>query len=105
LAKYYLKFFADKAGKPVKMTDEFLNLLKRHQWKGNIRELKNIIERAVILADDSPYPRIPCHPNSTPISTAARSICKASKNNTLARYWPTPKAIKPKPRSLLGHRA
>jgi two-component system NtrC family response regulator len=52
LAKYYLKQFADKAGKAVKMTDEFLNLLNKHQWKGNIRELKNIIERAVILADD-----------------------------------------------------
>lgn len=56
LAKYYLKQFADKAGKPVKMTDEFLALLNKHQWKGNIRELKNIIERAVILADNSLTP-------------------------------------------------
>jgi two-component system NtrC family response regulator len=56
LAKYYLKFFADKAARSVKMSDEFLNLLKRHQWKGNIRELKNVIERSVILADDSLTP-------------------------------------------------
>ncbi|MFA6088143.1 sigma-54-dependent transcriptional regulator, partial [Mucilaginibacter sp.] len=53
LAKYYLKFFADKAGKVVSMPHEFLNLLERHQWKGNIRELKNVMERAVILADDT----------------------------------------------------
>jgi two-component system NtrC family response regulator len=53
LAKYYLKFFADKAGKVVNMPHEFLNLLERHQWKGNIRELKNVMERAVILADDT----------------------------------------------------
>jgi len=52
LAKFYLKQFADKAGKAVKVTDEFLSLLNKHQWKGNIRELKNIIERAVILADN-----------------------------------------------------
>ncbi len=52
LAKYYLKFFNGNTGKAVKMTDEFAGLLKRHDWKGNIRELKNIIERAVILADD-----------------------------------------------------
>lgn len=52
LAKYYLKFFTDKAGRALKMTDEFLTLLKRHQWKGNIRELKNVMERAVILAND-----------------------------------------------------
>ncbi|MDB5851821.1 MAG: sigma-54-dependent Fis family transcriptional regulator [Rhodoferax sp.] len=58
LAKYYLKQFADKAGKPVKMTDEFVTLLNNHQWKGNIRELKNVMERAVILADDTLTPDV-----------------------------------------------
>lgn len=53
LAMYYLKQFTDKAGKRnVKMTDDFVAQLKRHQWKGNIRELKNVMERAVILSDD-----------------------------------------------------
>jgi two-component system NtrC family response regulator len=56
LARYYLKFFTDKAGKPAKMSEEFLLLLKHHQWKGNIRELKNVMERAVILADDTLTP-------------------------------------------------
>ena len=35
----------------TKMSDEFLETLKKHDWKGNIRELRNVIERAVILAD------------------------------------------------------
>ncbi|MBD1392040.1 sigma-54-dependent transcriptional regulator [Mucilaginibacter glaciei] len=52
LAKYYLKFFIDKAAKSAKMSPEFVGALKRHHWKGNIRELKNVMERAVILADD-----------------------------------------------------
>ncbi len=52
LAKYYLKFFTNKASRQVKMGDDFLNLLKRHDWRGNIRELKNVIERSVILSDD-----------------------------------------------------
>jgi two-component system NtrC family response regulator len=56
LAKYYLKFFTDQAGRSVKMSDSFLSLLKRHQWKGNIRELKNVIERSVILANDTLTP-------------------------------------------------
>jgi two-component system NtrC family response regulator len=56
LAQYYLKQFVDKAGKAVKMDDEFLKLLNTHHWKGNIRELKNVIERAVILADESLTP-------------------------------------------------
>ena len=57
LANYYLKDFNAKAGKPpLKMNEEFLSLLNRHHWKGNIRELKNVIERVVILADDKLTP-------------------------------------------------
>jgi two-component system NtrC family response regulator len=33
------------------MTPEFIEQLQQHAWKGNVRELKNIMERAVILAD------------------------------------------------------
>lgn len=52
LANYYLKDFAAKAGKrQLKMDAAFLNQLNRHHWKGNIRELKNVMERLVILAD------------------------------------------------------
>ena len=35
------------------MSKEFTERLQHHEWKGNIRELKNIIERAVILTDTS----------------------------------------------------
>jgi two-component system NtrC family response regulator len=33
------------------MGDDFAPLLMNHNWKGNIRELKNVIERVVILND------------------------------------------------------
>lgn len=50
LADYYTKFFAIKTNKKIKgITKETLKLLEAHLWKGNIRELKNIIERAIIL--------------------------------------------------------
>jgi two-component system NtrC family response regulator len=52
LANYYVKFFSDKLSRQIKMGDDFLNLLKRHEWRGNIRELKNVIERSVILSDN-----------------------------------------------------
>jgi two-component system NtrC family response regulator len=53
LAKYYLKEFAFKINRPaLKMNDDFIATLNRHNWKGNIRELKNVMERVVILADD-----------------------------------------------------
>ncbi|MGN6396493.1 MAG: sigma-54-dependent transcriptional regulator [Mucilaginibacter sp.] len=54
LANYYLEAFAAKSGKKQpKMSDEFIALLSRHNWKGNIRELKNVMERVVILADNN----------------------------------------------------
>jgi len=54
LANAFIKIFADKMNKKIKgMNEDFLEHLETHDWKGNIRELKNIIERAVILAEES----------------------------------------------------
>jgi DNA-binding NtrC family response regulator len=45
--------FSNKGNKHIEsMSKEFLDRLQQHEWKGNIRELKNIIERAVILSDE-----------------------------------------------------
>jgi len=52
IAKHYLKQFAAKVNKPdFTMDEHFASLLINHSWKGNIRELKNVIERVVILTD------------------------------------------------------
>lgn len=52
LAGYFLKEAAFKANRRIeRMTPEFVEQLVRHQWKGNIRELKNVLERAVILCE------------------------------------------------------
>ncbi|WP_029275833.1 sigma-54-dependent transcriptional regulator [Pedobacter borealis] len=52
LAKFYLKEFADKVNRSApKMDDKISSILSDHSWKGNIRELKNVIERLVILSD------------------------------------------------------
>ncbi|MBL8823208.1 MAG: sigma-54-dependent Fis family transcriptional regulator [Planctomycetia bacterium] len=53
LAKNLLAFFAEQAGKQVTgFTHEALAALEHHRWPGNLRELRNAIERAVILASD-----------------------------------------------------
>jgi NtrC-family two-component system response regulator AlgB len=50
LAEHLLQFFA-RNGKVVSgFTPEAQESLQRHAWPGNIRELRNAIERAVILA-------------------------------------------------------
>jgi two-component system NtrC family response regulator len=52
LAQYFLKIFSAKTNTAVQtMSKEFLEHLQQHEWKGNIRELKNVMERAVILAN------------------------------------------------------
>lgn len=52
LAHYFLEKAAAKNNKRIHaMSSDFLKLLEAHYWKGNIRELKNVIERCVILSD------------------------------------------------------
>jgi len=51
LAAHFLTLFSQKANTQINsMSSEFIERLQQHDWKGNIRELKNIMERAVILA-------------------------------------------------------
>ncbi len=52
LAEFFLKEYGRKANRlKLHFDPVFLELLKNHTWKGNIRELKNVIERVVILAE------------------------------------------------------
>ena len=51
LADFFLKIFAQKTNTAINsISPEFMERLQQHEWKGNIRELKNVIERAVILS-------------------------------------------------------
>ena len=53
LAYSFLKEFAQKFNKKIKGIDpDAMNLLKEYSWKGNVRELRNVIERATLLLDD-----------------------------------------------------
>jgi two-component system NtrC family response regulator len=52
LAKHYLHEFAAKSNlRDITMDKDFLQHMESHVWKGNVRELKNVMERAVILAE------------------------------------------------------
>ena len=54
LAMFFLARFSKKFGKDIRgMPRETLDRLNRYSWPGNIRELQNIIERAVILSRSS----------------------------------------------------
>jgi two-component system response regulator HydG len=50
LAKHFVSFFARKTGKPVETFDDAVaERLMNYSWTGNIRELRNVIERGVTL--------------------------------------------------------
>jgi DNA-binding NtrC family response regulator len=52
LAAWFIQQLAPKLNKRIQgMTPAFLQALQQHTWKGNIRELRNVIERAVILTE------------------------------------------------------
>ena len=51
LSEYFMKEFADKYKKPLyKIAPKTFDILLKQYWKGNVRELKNVIEHAVIMA-------------------------------------------------------
>ena len=51
LAEFFVKQFAEKTKKKINSINKaYLKKLMQYQWQGNIRELKNIIERSVLLA-------------------------------------------------------
>jgi transcriptional regulator with GAF, ATPase, and Fis domain len=52
LVEYFTHRYAKRAGKRIRgLTSQTLSLLESYHWPGNIRELQNIIERAVIVSD------------------------------------------------------
>lgn len=52
LTKHFIDIFARELKKNIKgIAPPALNLLQRHTWPGNIRELENSIERAVLMAE------------------------------------------------------
>lgn len=53
LAETFLKRFSTKLKKEIKgMTSEVVDILKGAEWRGNIRELKNVMERSAIVCDE-----------------------------------------------------
>jgi formate hydrogenlyase transcriptional activator len=56
LVEYLIDRYAKKAGKNIsKIERKTLELFKAYKWPGNIREMQNVVERAVILSDGETF--------------------------------------------------
>jgi formate hydrogenlyase transcriptional activator len=52
LVEYFVHRYSKRAGKKIDgISEQSLDLLRDYPWPGNIRELQNVIERAVIVSD------------------------------------------------------
>ncbi len=52
LSQHFLnKFSAEVRKGPLLISDDAMDILTKYRWKGNVRELENVMERAVIHAD------------------------------------------------------
>jgi DNA-binding NtrC family response regulator len=82
LASFFLTRFAQKTNVHITgMRKDFMDTLQQHTWKGNIRELKNVIERAVILAEgpELTIDDLPLDFQSTGASSQGYTLADAEK--------------------------
>jgi formate hydrogenlyase transcriptional activator len=76
LVDYFISRLATRMGKRIRQVERAtLDAMQRYSWPGNIRELQNVIERGVILADSEVFRlepgTLPEHSQSSPEAYAA----------------------------------
>lgn len=71
-------------GKPVeRIPQETMEALQRYPWPGNIRELRNVIERALILSEGSIL-RVPVAPDAGPAALTVPTLADAERAQIVA---------------------
>lgn len=52
LLEHYMMYYCKEMKKPpVKFSEDSLEILKKYQWRGNVRELKNLVERLMVFSN------------------------------------------------------
>ncbi len=86
LALFFVQHFAANVNKRIAgMSPDFLKALLHHGWKGNVRELKNVIERTVILSDQEELTAslLPYVFNTLSLGENSLELQKIEKNHIL----------------------
>ncbi len=79
LAGRFLTEFATAYGRKQKeLTDEAWNVLEKYPWPGNIRELKNLMERIVIM-----YPQVRIDARHVPLPTGRKKPAQIGRSASL----------------------
>ena len=88
LVEHFVQKFSARMGKPIDLIpDEVMEVLKSHDWPGNIRELQNFIERAVVLSPESvlrpTFSELKRMTKQQPTAAAARTLAEAERDHIL----------------------
>jgi formate hydrogenlyase transcriptional activator len=82
LVEHYIEVFSHRIGRHIEnIPDEFMNAFKAYSWPGNIRELQNMIERAVVLSNEGALPNLlrPTHVSSFVSFPATTTLCESER--------------------------
>ncbi|GBC63648.1 sigma-54-dependent Fis family transcriptional re gulator [Desulfonema ishimotonii] len=81
LADHFLKKACQRHGSSVAFSSAAMDLLRQRAYPGNIRELAQVAERCVLLADGDRI--LPCHLDQTPASAISfgRTLCTLKEND------------------------
>ena len=90
LVLHFAELFGRRTGKQIRdIPVETMNAFKAYSWPGNIRELQNVVERAVILANDgvlsNPLPASTRHPMTKAASQAGPVTLKDCERAFIAQ--------------------
>ena len=87
LVLHFVEIFGRRMGRQIEhIPAETMSALNSYQWPGNIRELQNLVERAVILSDDGVLPNpLPTTGAQPPIASTAASTLKESERALILR--------------------
>lgn len=89
LVKLFIEMFCKKHGKPEKIiSPKLMQAIKTHPWEGNIRELKNLVHRAVVLSkgellDLDDFPQLAVKRETKGILDSAIDDCYGTFKNIL----------------------
>lgn len=87
LPEYVAKFIAEMAVKlgrrPAPISDEAIARLRGHSWPGNLRELRNVIDRALLLAGHGPIEVVHILLGPDTIIEGARSFERSTNTTTM----------------------
>jgi formate hydrogenlyase transcriptional activator len=87
LVEHFVGKFSARMNKPIDAIPvEVMNVLKTHDWPGNIRELQNFIERAVVLSPGSVLRLPPMdlkQMTKQPSAAASRTLAEAEREHIL----------------------